>query len=83
MIYCNYRPKPDITAYELAVLLPGLVRSPGVFGTGFVTFTTSEWDEMPSHVQRHFEKYQGNVEEEAGADHPVLRALGGLPPAPG
>ena len=76
MVYCSYRPKPDITAYELAVLLPCLVRSPGAFGTGFVTFTSSEWEEIPVDVQRHFDKYEGDVED---GDHALLRYFGAHP----
>jgi hypothetical protein len=73
MIYANYRPRPDITTYELAVLLPALVRSPTVFSTGFLTFTSGEWEAMGEHVQRHFERYEGDVEAEEGSG--LLRHL--------
>lgn len=85
MIYASYEPKPDITAYELAVLLPGLVRSPRVFGTGFLTFQTAEWEAIPGNVRRHFVQYHGDIEEltdkerAENSEHALLWALGGHP----
>ncbi len=64
MIHANYKPQADISAYELAVLLPALIRGPTALGMGFLSFTTGEWEAMGAHVQRHFERYAGNVEEE-------------------
>ena len=46
----QYRPKEDVTAYEIALMLPFLLTI-AVGGSA-----ANEWDEMPLCVQRHFER---------------------------
>lgn len=46
----NWTPQPDITAYELALLLPILL----VFATG--GYTEKMIDELPDNAKRHLEE---------------------------
>lgn len=59
-----YRPKKDITAYELAVIYGKLTLAiSGGFGGGLtraisyepVIFERKDWDEIAPEIQRHFE----------------------------
>ena len=43
----NFNPKEDITAYELAVILPAILSGRGFYQT--------EYDALPDGVKRHLE----------------------------
>ncbi len=54
-----WRPKHDITAYEVAYLFGRMVGHHGgilSIWTGGITFTQEQWDnEVPQEMKRHFE----------------------------
>jgi len=52
---CEYKPLPDITAYELALILPLLLSCVIYHGNGF---TREEWEKLGT-ARRHLPEIQG------------------------
>ncbi len=50
-----FRPEPDITTYELAILVSNFSSVVGWPPRSGVYFTREMWDAMPANLKRHFQ----------------------------
>ena len=48
MIDARFKPLPDITVYDLAVILAQTMKQP-------IFFSVDQWKELPLPIKRHFE----------------------------
>jgi hypothetical protein len=47
----EFHPQPDITAWELAIILKSVTPSTGI---GLIVFARAQWDSLDEKVTRHF-----------------------------